>query len=373
MLGELSLKAYQEWKQDGTGFVHIDLRMIPTYENFCSVFTLMNTHIGEHMREGIKLMTKLLAFQNDTGGFPVYLHEYPKVRDPRCGVNILVPLFWIYRKYQSIFTSTLRKMLLQVMKNLYVYCCKYEYSRVMSTKLEAFGIQMGWKPFASFIWKTGSSQEWSHLILAMQMLIDYKEEQQNGLQSIKSLWNEDLCVYQGYSSSVTLLDLFCSVSCGQLPDRLRKIQPIHLQAALLFPITLEWKKDPNLLYWGDKNNLHSLVCRKQVMKVDQKFIYPEEIDYGIELSIFTESNANIFINGVKSTTFQLSDEVEIRTTNHCVVIHIEVTLGEGIFMGHLSFNAEGNYKIGIRTIRRSAHLTMRMQIKLLGLSESGAI
>lgn len=205
------------------------------------------------------------------------------------------------------------------------------------------------------------------------MLIDYKDEQQKGLQSIKALWNEELCVYQGYSSSVTLLGLFCGASCGMLSDLLRKIQPIHLQAALLFPIAMEWEKNPNMIYWGDKNDLHSLVCREQVMKDDQEFVYPEEIDYGVELSCVTESNANIFVNGVKSTTFQLSDEVEIRTTNHRAVIHFEVTSGDGIFMGHLSFNAEGKYKIGIRTIKRSAHLAMRVQIKLLGLSESGAI
>lgn len=167
MLGELSLKAYQEWKQDRTGFVHIDPSTIPLYENFCAVLALMKTHVGDHVREGIELMMKLFPFQNDEGGFPVNLHEYPKARDPRCGVHFLVPLFWIYREYKSILSPTLRETLLQVMKRLYAHCCKHEYSQVMSTKLGAFGMQMGWKPFAPLIWEARSAREWSHLILAM--------------------------------------------------------------------------------------------------------------------------------------------------------------------------------------------------------------
>lgn len=94
-----ALKAARHFVRPETGFLHYhpngDHATIPLYENFCYVLALFKTREKEEVEKGIDLLAKLLPFQNEEGLFPVYLHEYPQVKDHVLSFNQLKPLIEI--------------------------------------------------------------------------------------------------------------------------------------------------------------------------------------------------------------------------------------------------------------------------------------
>ena len=93
-----ALKAARHFVRPETGFLHYHptgdapYATIPLHENFCYVLALFKTKEKEEVERGIELLAKLLPFQNEEGLFPLYLHDYPMIRDHILSANHLKPL-----------------------------------------------------------------------------------------------------------------------------------------------------------------------------------------------------------------------------------------------------------------------------------------
>src|SRR5262245_26766287 len=70
---------------------------IPLKENFLFAMALLRTRNKYNMDEGRKILNNLLSFQRPDGNFPIYLHDFPKCKDPYMGAQLLVPFYWILK------------------------------------------------------------------------------------------------------------------------------------------------------------------------------------------------------------------------------------------------------------------------------------
>ncbi len=194
--------------------------------------------------------------------------------------------------------------------------------------------------------------------------------------------------------ALTLYDFFMGQLYGELPKRALEDHPIHLQASLVHPFSVElpssFPSPYNLeqglfLAWGGREHLHSLfsLSKFDVQREGEAFLctltlpetFPQEGPSSVETSLFCNlhEETTVLVNGVRATTFALGDRVSILSQG----TKIELTFsGEGIFFGHLSRANRPNqlsnkgdkrfdaydWQIALRTIRRPATCTLRLHI-----------
>jgi hypothetical protein len=82
---------------------------IPFFENICLVMALLRSHQTEMMLEARHLLAKLLPFQNQEGGFPYYLHQYPFSYHSGYSLRSAVALYKIFQVYGHILGKELSK------------------------------------------------------------------------------------------------------------------------------------------------------------------------------------------------------------------------------------------------------------------------
>ena len=106
---ELALVAGRKFESKETGLIHFPTRdTIPLYQNFCFCLALFRSLVGDNVQEGKERLSHLLAFQNEEGLFPIYLHEYPKASPyARCSY----PLKLIEKHFGHILGDALRQAL----------------------------------------------------------------------------------------------------------------------------------------------------------------------------------------------------------------------------------------------------------------------
>lgn len=166
------------------------------------------------------------------------------------------------------------------------------------------------------------------------------------------------------NAETTLFDLYVAALSGDIPERIKEDNPIHLWAAAIQPITWEWKPkgiDANTYHgevpesrhkglhhfkylWGDIDAPHSLVCQNGNFLKWQFTSGEEELRFHFELDEPREDNdrdiaffldyqpIEIAINGVPATTFSLGDEVVIRTEKRTFKFKFK---GEKGLVGHI--------------------------------------
>ena len=363
-LVELALAAGRHYLSPQTDLIHLcyeDERStdtIPLFENLCYCLTLFRTHVVDHVQEGKERLKHLLAYRLEDGRFPIYLHQYPN------GVGsyrTMYPLFLIDKYFHRVIEEPLRS---EIRKNLILPFPPDQITNSREAGLTAL-----------------------HLICHGE-----------NLNSLAPYWDPTFQLYAGPLGDerqrkgeieTTLFDLFMGSS-----PRILKPHPVHLHASLVFPhdaIT----DFPNIshlspspvgkgyhLYrkvWQEGEHLHTLVCQeKKMILEDNVFIYPEEIPEEkkrMELSFYTDyhPDTEIRINGEKGTVFKLGDQVTIKTATKTLTLTFKVEEGEGDFVGHISrgnrlsqllthdFTAY-DWKIGIRTLRRSSSLQLGFKL-----------
>lgn len=384
---EMALKAGKKRQRAQTGFVHYCYESvaphaqdtIPLLENFCFVLALFRSRLSDNVLEAKSLLEKLLAFQVQ-GNFPVYLHEYPQCRDRMLGVHIFPVLSWIFRDFQNVLGEELKIKLEKTIAEIKFRGQKEHQQRPLSqgalNKLE--WIATDWQP--------NSAKEWADYLISAQL---HDQEIQPAMQR----WHPTLLTFiksqkqEKQEPALTLYDLFMGSFFRSFSKRALEDHPVHLQAALIQPISLEdltslcrssdyalaWDESeilPFNLFWGTKGHVHTLVlekrkcaitlntavegnpsdskncadlphsslgdCREWILTFPE--MIPEEGEGRIEFAFFCDAQEEnqIFINSKRANTFQLGDRVEVVSKGLKIQIDFALHSGEGTFFGHIS-------------------------------------
>ncbi|MBS4168925.1 hypothetical protein [Parachlamydia sp. AcF125] len=111
-----------------TGFVHYFYHAqetahhtIPLVENGYFILALMRTKTIEQIKEAKELLDKILLFQNQSGNFPIYLHEYPSCKDRFLGAHLLPIFYWILKDFHIILGQELKDRLIKATTSLALY------------------------------------------------------------------------------------------------------------------------------------------------------------------------------------------------------------------------------------------------------------
>ncbi|MCB1114473.1 MAG: hypothetical protein KDK62_06940 [Chlamydiia bacterium] len=125
MKNTLELAGKKFYKEE-TGYIHFMYHQaglshhytIPVFENLCWSLANFMLKTKEGVEEGKRLLTHLLAFQTETGEFPVYLHDYPTVKDAFLGAYLFHPLFLIKKEFHHVMGKELLEKLEKSLERL---------------------------------------------------------------------------------------------------------------------------------------------------------------------------------------------------------------------------------------------------------------
>lgn len=366
---ELAINAGRHYESPRTGLIHYCYEeeasdTIPYYENICFCLALFRSCTHDNVLEAQEKLSHLLAF--DT--FPTYLHEYPQGGKTQ---RLYFPLYWINKLFSSVIKEPLRT------------CLKESLAKI--------------QPFPKPK-EIRSSKDAASLCLHLQL-------EGKPLHPLASYWDPKLALYVGplleerqrkNAPETTLFDLYMAAAIGCFSKG--PLHPVHMHAALVFPTE---PIDPTPQYttpsysptiqsrgfhlfrraWeGTEGHLHTLVCQEKKLHYHSDiFTYPEEIpderDRG-ELTFYCDYHPDVTlnVNGEKATIFRIEDCVTIESPNKTLKLSFKILEGEGTFMGHIS---RGNrpaqietdnytaydWKIGIRTIRRTPKLKLSLLVE----------
>jgi len=380
-----------------TGFVH-DRDAISLYENFCFALALFRSHVADHIIEGRELLMKLFPFQNEEGGFPFFLHQYPQVFAPRTNVAILFPHYLIWKNYRHVLGKDIVQALEASIENISAFVDTLTLPPVSAYQRAAFNSVYKGREKPVLPQGLTTSEELSQVALGAQLLGE----------SLQVPWHSTLNQFAGthanefqweYSPKVTGLDfLLRQVELAE--DRMM------LKAALYYPMEIHtyFPKDhsyqeeeffltylkkfspneklqkPGLhllrLFFGQ----HSLVCQETTMEFESDgkgeffFTYPNEESIPMELKFFLNSlpKIDIHVHEKKATLFSLGDPI----TFERFTLTFEIEEGEGDICGHIhkgnrpaqvcpavkkNFEAY-DWQIGLRTLRRTSHFVIKASL-----------
>ncbi|EFB42522.1 hypothetical protein [Parachlamydia acanthamoebae] len=111
-----------------TGFVHYFYhaqeamhQTIPIVENGYFILALMRTKTIENIKEAKELLDRILIFQNQSGNFPIYLHEFPNCKDRYLGAHLLPIFYWMLKDFHTILGQDLKNRLIESTTALALY------------------------------------------------------------------------------------------------------------------------------------------------------------------------------------------------------------------------------------------------------------
>ena len=389
-----------------TGFIHVFIEnpyasrqdTIPFLENFLYVYALFRSKTVENIQEGKSFLEKLLAFEVK-GNFPVYLHEFPNCKDGRLSSHLLPPLFYLLRDFSLALGEVYGIKLRSLASRIVDFLQKQEsLSSGAQGRLEAF-----LKVFNPSLWTPKSPEEWGEFCLCCQMAeIDFPFK--------KPLWNSHLGVFigeskdriqEGYEPAITLLDLFM----GKGSKRALLDHPVHLKASLVHP----WKREaPTVLnepfvclmdekqrqcwtlYWGDLEQVHSLVLEAKkgswtllkslegwICTYNYDELVPGEED-SMEWAFYLDGakEHRIAVEEDRTTMFYPEEKVTILSKELKITFKVQVDPSQGSFTGHISKGDRSfqkskklpyggfDWRFAWRTIRREAKASLSIHISI---------
>jgi hypothetical protein len=392
VIKKIALASAKQRISPQTGYIHywIDDPYLPCQdtisilENFIYVYALFRSKTVENIQEAKALLERLLIFEVE-GNFPIYLHEFPKCRNPKLSAQMLPTIFYLLKDFSSALGEALVIKLNALSKRIIAF-----------TQSRDEGVSHSPR----------SPEEWGKLCISTQMAEeDFPQD--------KVLWNSTLGVFigdckerwqEGYEPAVTLLDLFME----KTPKRARADHPIHLKAALVKPwmkkgprtkeglfevIVEEDKRQCLTFYWGGLDRLHSMVLEAKrgtwsIKSSENEWVctytYDEELpseESSLEWAFYLDdagvkgSNHNITIENEKATVFHPGEEVTIDSKGLKISFQVQVDSFQGSWSGHISKGdrsfqkckklAYGGYdwKLGWRTIKREPKASVTIFIK----------
>jgi hypothetical protein len=396
---ELALKTGRALQSEQTGWVHwcfeADSRdTIPLFENGCFALALFRSRMSDAVLEGIELIKQLLAFEIE-GHFPVYIHEYPKVRDQMVGLRLAVLFYWIRKDFGHVLGG-LKEDIDGALERI----LRAERSERLPDWAEARLEFLAGKeivPLSTPKWPA----DFDEMLLTLQMVGELPLE-------LAEQWDPELGIFCGpglkrfqeqSEPALRFRDLFFGSWAGRFPARvLRDHHPIHLRGALIRPITEPFPEGernrvqlqpeselPLAIYWGDESVTHSLVLARKHLQVEGSaeellLTLPEELpedgDKSFEIGFFLNLHPDhsITVEGEKATTFQMEEKVIIESKK--MRLTLSFSAEEGHFFGHifqgnrpsqLSNKGERHFdafdwKIALRTCSRPERCSVRVAL-----------
>ena len=153
-------------------------------------------------------LEKLLHFQAQSGNFPRYLHEYPEAQSYSKAVDILAPLYFIYRDFQAVLPASLKSALQNALQKLINYCQPLLDSGSLKLakklKLEALLTALNHCPVAKSLdefncLQISSPAKMADILLALAIApqLFQNSARTQYLSFIKSTWQNNLRSYCG--------------------------------------------------------------------------------------------------------------------------------------------------------------------------------
>lgn len=418
MLYNLALEAGKKRLSEQTFFVHQG-DLIPVVDNFLYALALMRTKVADRILEARDLIERLLPYQLPSGNFPINLHEWPNCNDRFLGAQLLIPMHWITTEFATVLGATLQEKLLDSQARLKDYLIKTEAEKPGSDLIDLKVMACCNNPSLENLlskkdpWLFEVPKHLGELLMAYQ-LID--PSLKRFIPYLQDITHPTTHLYAGPSineyqnmdhAETTLFDLFIAALSGVIPDRVKEDHPCHLWAAAIHPITCEWQprgKDCNTYHgevpdsrhkglhhfryiWGDHSAPHSLVCQNGNFTTWSFEQEPDSLHFRFDLNEAGQENdrdlafyldyqpIEISINGSPATTFNLGDEVVIKTKEKNFTFHFK---GEKGLVGHimrgnrssqLAIKGEHRYSsfdwvIFLRSVRRSTPYSVDVSLKI---------
>lgn len=323
-----------------TGYLHYN-EQIPLYDNVLYVCCLFESKQTEQMKEALRLLDKLCAFERD-GQFPRHIHEYPTPASPNHQIELYASLRLLHNRFATIMDATLSQKLTMLLDRMRSALQAKELYR---TKQELFSAIEG-KPTRV---TPSTAREWEDALLAFLF----------GAQLPPLPWNSELMMFTGpshvgwygHDPQPTLVDFWMSAACTLPLKRLAHPTRTHLKAALLpsafseIQTTEDMLFSGSMLYCGDPQHIYSLsvntsgdvtISENEVAIQLEAVEHPVEQDYD-ELHLYfpASEETDYFINGGKQTIFTFDDTLTLTYPNGQLELSFSQE-GEGEFMGHIA-------------------------------------
>lgn len=414
-----ALKAARHYVRPETGYLHYHptgdapYATIPLYENFCYVLALFKTKEKEEVEKGIELLAKLLPFQNEEGLFPLYLHEYPAVRDQILSFNHLKPLVEI-AKFNAVipFRDKLNKAIDRCKSALILFFNEkspasfnahilskmflekeipVEFSRSMGAselaeklmhKQAEECLSLMWYPNAkryvgpAFREKEEGYEPEDNLL---SHLLGHKPAKPS-LAAIHSvLINESISepafnpiktekTVDGYRFGIWQEKDFAISCLDKRPDMPQFLQPgCKVLQIITGPhtIVLEGNVGKSTRFEFVENGVDIYVELKETMELEDR-------EKQREINLFFDNRIAIRPSQKQSTLFYFNEPVELHAEKP-ITLTFSVAKGQGDFACHVLNENRSSQKItketfdkaiGIRTLRRDPHLIVKASFRL---------
>ncbi len=415
---DIGLAAARRRISPQTGWVHFcyetaDARhdTIPLLENFCLVLALFRSRLSEDVLQGRELLQKLFAFEV-SGHFPVYLHEYPHIRDRGLAIDILMVLLHLKREFFNVLGENLEVKLITLIARIIEQAEREEHgSYGRRAKLQAAQGKFRLVPNR----KIHSSAQLADELIALQVQGGYSSDD---LLAISRYWHSGLKMYrgplarelqEGTRPQPNLFNFFMGQLFGGYPSQVLEGHPIHMRAALVYPFHVpapDCDADPYLwltdqesnavhLFWDSGDKTHSLVIQGVAQGAiswqalgDSLFAIdcilseeaPSSSEEKSEVNCFFDYHPDhaIRIEGKRANAFYLKQPLTIQSSSLAIEMEFSILEGEGKFFGHLLRGNRprqiGNrgekrftafdWQIALRTVSRQAACTLRILCKL---------
>jgi hypothetical protein len=419
---DLSFSAGRRRQSPRTGYVHFfrgdeaASDTIPLYENFCFALSLFEQKKADCALEAKDLLARLFAFQTLEGNFPLYLHDFPRCYDGCQGLKIGPILIRILKEFGPILSEEEKKSLRSGLERIVQFAQKRPLEPMWALRLSALVYELWQTPF--------SVPTLDFSFLSQAELWEYAVTLQWACPLFLPFFHAGLNRFMGPSYGETAQGLQLASSLldwAAAPDKNAQDASLQLQLPALKQVhltdqtpPLEWdvKETPESslwlwkggeipstltsllrMVWKEKEKVHSLVLppssftwRAEIQdhRVEMLIYLPPLQEMGredlFEVAFFVDASPEIalFIEGQKGTLFHLQDRVSIETASQKITLRFEQIEGEAQFCGHLfRSNRPGqlslsgplkyeayDWKIGLRTLRRSAPCTLRIEMEV---------
>lgn len=276
-IAEKSLTACRHFQSKQTGYIHLNYsdsdaipQTIPIVENVLFCYALFRSRSVEQITEAKNKLKNLLSFQlvngNEEGNFPQYLHDFPNSSDPSIGIQLLAPLYWMIKQFDTVLGGELRDQIHLCVLKIFSYSLKKDTTKPfpyflkirLYAALWAFG-----ELFKNEEWEKNGKEileklsidqlaDWSttkqlgDILVGLQMRYPHLSQSPwvNFWKRMEETWHAPLCAYmgpcfreweEGEEPKATLYDLYCGYFAGSFSERSLALKEHLIHSILIQP------------------------------------------------------------------------------------------------------------------------------------------